>query len=153
ERFSTREAVLLGETIARQAGVEYQGEAARGFCARLAGDPAAITATIRHAAFRGMKSTCEKHFAEALAELLPDKNGPTLLAEFAAARRREDQAIVYQRILDGLATLTPAVEPWLAENGLPGARIPEVNFVTRESLPGGALFLAFGQQTLAIALL
>ena len=55
EEFSTREAILLGETVARQVGVEYRGAAAEGFCAHVSRNAQAISTTVKTAARMAMR--------------------------------------------------------------------------------------------------
>ena len=167
EELSTREAVLLGEKVSREAGLPYRGEAAEGFCAHLDRNPQAIATAVLAAAQAGRPLHTETDFAEAMLDsgvappLSTDRalQHSTLLAGFAQARRREEQTRVNARISEGLARVTPACETWLADQGVRAPRVPVVTSVAFEDLPGGTLHLAFGsgvfggQELLAIALL
>lgn len=236
EELTTREATLLGENLARLAGVEYDHEAAEGFCAYVGRDPFAISCTVRCAARRETASaralTQEEHFAAAYVDELATgslghyfesviaqldarerefarewiaggldarrlaawrhrvdvetvlahlrraelfnqgwvaardwaaatrdavpqtaraRMHARLLADFTAARQADQDASLFDRIATGLRSLTPEARTWLAEQGIPGARVPQVCSVAWEPLPGGALFLAFGSGSGAAA--
>ena len=67
-----------------------------------------------------------------------------LLADLEEARRACGISQVASHIAAGLQGLMPTAATWLAENGLPGAQVPEVCHVAREEFAQGQLFLCYG---------
>ena len=67
-----------------------------------------------------------------------------LLADLEKARRSCVTEQVASHIAVGLRALVPTVATWLAENGLPGAQVPEVCHVAREEFYHGQLFFCYG---------
>lgn len=67
-----------------------------------------------------------------------------LAAELEQAASAHSATLVNARIAAGLRALTPGAAAFLAENGVPRARIPQVCHVATEEIPGGHLFLGYG---------
>ena len=67
-----------------------------------------------------------------------------LLADLEKARRTCVTEQVASHIAVGLRALVPTAATWLAENGLPGAQVPEVCHVAREEFSHGQMFFCYG---------